>query len=96
MVGRDIGTVVLPRADLKIYLTASPQERARRRLKDFQTKGQGRDYGDVLSATETRDRLDSERPLAPLRPASDAIIIDTENRSIEGVVAAIEEAMGKN
>lgn len=79
VVGRDIGTVVLPDADLKIYLEASPEERARRRHKEMEEAGRGQPYEEVLEALVRRDRLDSERALAPLMPADDAIVIDSDN-----------------
>jgi 23S rRNA pseudouridine2605 synthase len=89
MVGRDIGTVVLPEADLKVFLTAAPAERARRRFRELMERGQKADYGEILSSIEARDRLDSGRAISPLKPAPDAIVIDTTTLTIEEVVQAI-------
>ncbi len=86
MVGRDIGTVVLPEADLKIYLDASPEERARRRFEEQKARGINIDYEAILEAVKYRDRIDSTRQVAPLRPADDAIKIDSDGLSIEQVV----------
>lgn len=89
MAGRDIGTVVLPEAGFKFYLDASPQERARRRYEELRQRGQGVDYDTILAAVLERDRIDSTRDIAPLRPAEHAIIIDTDQKSIAQVVAEI-------
>lgn len=89
MAGRDIGTVVLPEADLKLYLTASPRVRARRRLADLQRAGVAVTYEDVLVGLKRRDRLDSERAVSPLRPAGDAQIIETDHLEVTTVLAAI-------
>lgn len=78
MVGRDIGTVVLPDADLKIYLDASVEERARRRHQEFERLGRDASHDAVLEDLRRRDRIDSERALSPLRPADDAHVIDTD------------------
>ena len=86
MVGRDIGTVVFPDAELKIYLDASVEERARRRLREIQSRGEHGDYECILEALRKRDAYDSSRELAPLKPAEDAIILDTEGLSIDEVV----------
>jgi cytidylate kinase len=75
MVGRDIGTVVLPNADLKIYLDASVEERARRRFEELRGRGESADYDDILLAMRKRDQIDSHRKVAPLRPAKDAHIL---------------------
>lgn len=77
MAGRDIGTVVLPQAPLKIYLTASAEARARRRHEESLRRGQVSNYDDVLAAMKQRDHVDSSRATSPLRPADDAIIINT-------------------
>ena len=77
MVGRDIGTVVLPEADLKIYLDASDEARALRRYLECQERGDGESYQEILHSLRDRDRIDSTRDLAPLRAAVDAIVIDT-------------------
>jgi len=92
MVGRDVGTVVLPEADLKIYLDASPEERAHRRLKDCQARGEELTYRQVLAAVLRRDRIDSGREHAPLRPAEDAVVIDSTGLSVEQVLKRIEDA----
>lgn len=91
MVGRDIGTVVLPEADLKVYLDASAEERARRRWNEEQARGMDRGYDDVLAEVRRRDRIDSTRKVAPLKPAVDAIILDSTTLTIEAVVSAILE-----
>lgn len=91
MVGRDIGTVVLAEANLKIYLDAIVEERARRRYREILERGEEADYEEVLAAMRRRDKIDSEREAAPLRPAGDAIIIDTTELSIAEVLAKVEE-----
>ncbi len=78
MVGRDIGTVVLPEADLKIYLDASPEERANRRHREIIGRGGRANYADVLGKVRDRDRIDSTRAVAPLKPAADAVILDSD------------------
>jgi cytidylate kinase len=83
MAGRDIGTVVLPEADLKIYLDASPVERARRRAEELAGRGQRVPFTDVLAEIERRDRLDSTRAISPLRRAEDAVLITTDGLAIE-------------
>jgi cytidylate kinase len=97
MVGRDIGTVVLPNAPLKLYITASAQERARRRWRDRQQQGHTETYEEILADVVRRDEFDSNRRHSPLRPADDAIIIDTTNRTpeaiVDEIVALIEERM---
>ena len=90
MVGRDIGTVVLPEADLKIYLTASPEERARRRYREILARGDRADFDQLLASIRERDRIDSEREVAPLKPAEDAIVIDTDHLTINQELALIE------
>ncbi len=89
MDGRDIGTVVLPEADLKIFLTADPSERAKRRLKELVLKGEQTDYETVLEDIKTRDYKDSHRAIAPLKKAQDAIEVDTTNMTIEEVADTI-------
>lgn len=84
--GRDIGTVVLADAPLKIYLTASPEIRARRRWKQDQTSGRGARFETVLADVKRRDRADSTRESCPLRPADDAVVVDTSNKSFDEVV----------
>jgi cytidylate kinase len=93
MVGRDIGTVVLPAADLKLFIQASVEERARRRYQECQARGEDMTYREVLTSMRRRDRIDSQRTHAPLRPADDAIIIDTDGLEIEEVLARIEPLM---
>jgi cytidylate kinase len=78
MVGRDVGTVVLPEADLKIYLDASPQERARRRHQEVLKRDGKANYEEILAKAIERDRVDSTRAIAPLKPAPDAIILDSD------------------
>ncbi len=87
MVGRDIGTVVLPDADLKIYLEASAEERARRRFLENQARGENPSYDLILKNVKERDQIDSGRDVAPLRAAEDAIVIDSDRLSIDEVVA---------
>ena len=89
MVGRDIGTVVLPDAPLKVYLDASVEERARRRWLEEQARDGQRAYDDVLAALRRRDEIDSTRAVAPLRPADDAVIVDSTGLSIEQVVERV-------
>ena len=86
MAGRDIGTVVLPDADLKVYLDASIEERARRRYADFLAADNEVSQEIVLEDIRRRDRIDSEREVSPLRPADDAVIIDTDGLSLDEVM----------
>ena len=86
MEGRDIGTTVFPNADVKIYLTASAEERARRRLKQLQEKGIDCTYEDALKNVKLRDQIDSTRELAPLIQAEDAVLIDSSKKTIQEVV----------
>ncbi len=90
MVGRDIGTVVLPEADLKIYLTASPEERAGRRCREILGRGEVADFHQLLASIRERDRIDSQRAVAPLKPADDAIVIDTDHLTIDEEMALVE------
>lgn len=90
MVGRDIGTVVLPEAEVKIHLDASVEERARRRHLEAAGRGQPSTYAQVLADLIRRDRIDSTRTEAPLAVAEDAIVIDSTHMSVEEVVARIE------
>ena len=100
MDGRDIGTVVLPDADVKIFLTASSAERARRRLLQLMEKGINEDYEKVLREIEYRDQQDSSRDIAPLKPADDAVIVDSSELDIDGTIAVlssiIEERLDLN
>lgn len=89
MEGRDIGTVVFPNADVKIYLDASPEERARRRLKQNEEKRIDTSYEEVLRNIKDRDKRDSSREIAPLKQAEDAIYIDSSNMTIEEVTNKI-------
>ena len=91
MVGRDIGTVVLPEADLKVYLDANAEERARRRFDELIARGEQADYDEILKKVIERDRIDSTRAVAPLRPADDAVIIDSDKMSAEQVFAHVME-----
>ena len=89
MAGRDIGTVVLPWAELKIFLTASTEERARRRYRELLKRGENSSLETVLADLKKRDEMDINRTISPLKPAEDAIIINTENLSLEQVVDKI-------
>lgn len=93
MAGRDIGTVVLPDADLKIYLDASVDERARRRTEERGLDPSGDEARAILVALRRRDELDSSRPVAPLRPAADARIISTDGNTFEDTVDAVTGAI---
>jgi cytidylate kinase len=85
MVGRDIGTVVLPDADLKIYLDATAEERARRRYEEILVRGGEADYEEILQKVRERDRIDSTRAVAPLRAADDAVVVDSDQLSADEV-----------
>jgi cytidylate kinase len=89
--GRDMGTVVFPQADLKIFLTASPEERALRRYKQLKDKGSGVSLPALSREITERDRRDSTRAVAPLKPAPDAEVIDSTGLSIEAVVGRVLE-----
>ena len=89
MDGRDIGTVVLPKANVKIFLTASAEVRAHRRTEELKAKGQKADYARILQEIQQRDYQDTHRELAPLKMAKDSIKVDTSDLDIDGVVAAI-------
>jgi cytidylate kinase len=91
MVGRDIGTVVLPEADVKVYMDASAGERARRRYDEIIARGEQADYNEILAKMIERDRIDSTRAVAPLRPAEDAVIIDTDQLDAGQVLARLME-----
>ncbi len=90
MDGRDIGTVVLPDAGVKIFLTASPEVRARRRWLELQEKGSTQPYEEVLQEVIARDEADTNRPIAPLRRAEDAVLADTSTLTLEESVALLE------
>ena len=91
MEGRDIGTVVFPDAEVKFYLSATAQERAKRRVKQLQEAGQQPDYERILALIKERDYRDSHRAASPLKPAEDAIIIDTSSLNLAQVVQAVLE-----
>jgi cytidylate kinase len=96
MVGRDIGTVVLPEAPLKIYLDASAEERARRRLREVQARGdQSQTYESILDNVKHRDAIDSGRATAPLKAAPDAVVIDSTGLSVDEVVARVEQLVAR-
>lgn len=89
MDGRDIGTCVLPNADVKVYLTASVETRAKRRYEELKEKGQPCDFDEIAKDIEERDHRDMTRDTAPLKQADDAILVDSSNMSIDEVVATI-------
>jgi cytidylate kinase len=91
MVGRDIGTVVLPEADLKVYLDATAEERAKRRYNEVIQRGEKADYQEILSKVIERDTIDSTRAVAPLRPAEDAVILDSDRLTAEEVFTRVLE-----
>ncbi len=96
MVGRDIGTVVLPEAPLKIYLDASAEERARRRYLEVQARGdQSQTYESTLDNVKHRDAIDSGRATAPLKAAPDAVVIDSTGLSVDEVVACVEQLIAR-
>ena len=95
MDGRDIGTVVLPRANVKIFLTADASVRAKRRCDELLAKGQKAVYEAVLKEIEQRDYQDSHRAIAPLKRAKDAIVLDTSNLDVDGVVAEMKRIIGE-
>ena len=95
MDGRDIGTVVLPKADVKIFLTATPEVRAQRRLDELVAKSQKATFQQVLKDIQQRDYQDTHREIAPLKMAKDSVKVDTSELDIEGVIAAIKEIIGK-
>jgi cytidylate kinase len=93
--GRDIGTVVFPDAKFKFFLTASPEQRAKRRLLELEQRGQPTHYEEVLRDLEERDDRDKNRTVAPLKAANDAILIDTSDQSLEQVVRKIKDFVNK-
>ena len=95
MDGRDIGTVVLPKATVKIFLTASPEVRAQRRTDELTAKGQKANYNQILEQIRQRDYQDTHREIAPLKMARDSIKLDTSELDIEGVIAAMKEIISK-
>jgi cytidylate kinase len=96
MVGRDIGTVVLPDADLKVFMVATPQVRAQRRYDELTSRQQAADYRQILANALSRDRIDSERDDSPLAQAPDALVIDTSNLTIDQVVERVLERLGSH
>ena len=95
MDGRDIGTVVLPRATVKFFLTASPEVRAQRRTDEMMAKGQKADYKKVLDEIIKRDYQDSHREIAPLKQAKDSVVLDTSNLNEDQVIEKMKEIIGK-
>ena len=95
MDGRDIGTVVLPRATVKIFLTASAEVRAQRRCDELVAKGQKASFQQVLKDIQQRDYQDTHREIAPLRQAKDAVLLDTSSLDIDGVIAAMKKIIGE-
>lgn len=95
MDGRDIGTVVLPDADVKIFLTASAEIRAKRRLLELQQRGQQADYATILHDVEQRDEQDRTRAIAPLRQAEDAVLVDTSQLNLEESLQAMLKIAGE-
>jgi cytidylate kinase len=96
--GRDIGTVVLPDAEAKFFLTASPEVRARRRFDELAARGKTVTFEETLADVVARDRADTERPVAPLRRAADAILVDSSGRPVDEVIEemarVVEERSG--
>jgi CMP/dCMP kinase len=92
--GRDMGTVVFPKALVKIFLTATPEERANRRYLELKAKGHDVNISDLLSEIQARDERDTNRATAPLKPAADAYILDSTNKSIEQVLAEVLDYAG--
>ena len=95
MDGRDIGTVVLPKATVKIFLTATAEVRAKRRTDELLAKGQKVSYEQTLKDIQQRDYQDMDRPIAPLKQAKDAVLLDTSDLSIQQVIAKMKEIIGK-
>jgi cytidylate kinase len=90
MVGRDIGTVILPEANLKIFLDASAEERARRRYDEIVARGEQAGYAEILATVRERDRIDSTRAVAPLRAADDAVVIDSDHMNANEVFEKVK------
>ena len=95
MDGRDIGTVVLPKATVKIFLTATPEVRAKRRTDELIAKGQKADYNKILKDIQQRDYQDTHRAIAPLKMARDSVKLDTSELDIDGVIAAMKEIIAR-
>lgn len=100
MDGRDIGTVVFPEAELKIFMTARPEVRARRRYDELKAKGQDVSFGEILENVEKRDRIDSGREISPLKQADDALVLDnsdlTRGEQLQWTLDKVNEIIGKN
>lgn len=96
MVGRDIGTVVMPDADLKIFLDASVEERARRRYLEAQSHGNDVEYELILDEMRKRDEIDSNRDVAPLKAAEDAIVVDSDNKDADAIFEEVKELCSKH
>ena len=95
MDGRDIGTVVLPNATVKIFLTASPEARATRRWKEYQSKGMPNTYEEVLADVKQRDYQDTHRAAAPLKQAEDAVLLDTSELNFEQSLDAMKQIIAR-
>ena len=95
MDGRDIGTVVLPKATVKIFLTATAEVRAKRRTDELIAKGQKAEFNTILKEIQLRDHQDSTRAIAPLKQAKDAVLLDTSELDIEGVLAEMKKIIGE-
>ena len=93
--GRDIGTVVFPDADIKFYLDASAEERAKRRVKQLQEAGKAADYDAILALIKERDWRDSHRAVAPLKPAEDAVVVDTSRLNMQQVIDFVTEKISQ-
>ena len=93
--GRDMGSVVFPAAEVKIFLTASAEERARRRYNQLKEKGIEADMAELVAAIEARDRRDMERPVAPLKPAEDAVVLDSSELDIQASIEAALAIVGQ-
>jgi cytidylate kinase len=96
MVGRDIGTEVLPEADLKIYLDASVEQRAWRRYQELLARGEQVELEAILQAMRRRDQIDSTRNVSPLRPASDALVLNTDDLDADQVFALVKASVDKH
>jgi cytidylate kinase len=94
--GRDMGTVVFPQAEVKIFLTADPAERANRRYLELKQKGLDVNIGDLLNEIQARDERDMNRATAPLKPAADAYMLDSTNKSIEQVLEEVLNHINSN
>jgi len=94
--GRDIGTVIAPDADVKLFVTASPEVRAKRRLKELEARGMHAHFDDVLADIHARDRRDSTREVAPLMPAADAIVLDTSELDVDAAIAEAIRIAGES